>query len=116
MAKREWLYCGNDWYDIIDIIKLEKNHDERLREFHDILKRDYLTIKDVIDSWCVIEKADIKNCVDEWFFNDDVEFDDLSILNNNSSQKCTYWFFNINTGESKHVNITLNVSVGIIED
>ena len=116
MAKREWLYCGNDWCDIINIIKLEKNCNERLREFHDILKRDELTIEDVVDEWCVVEKADIKDCVDEWFFNDDIEFNNLSILNNNSSQKYTYWFFNINTGESKRINITLNISVEMIED
>ena len=49
MAKNEWLYCGNDWSDIINIIKLEKNRDERLREFHAILKREGLAIKNVID-------------------------------------------------------------------
>lgn len=103
MAKNEWLYCGNDWYDIINIIKLEKNCDERLREFHDILEREELTIDDVIDEWYVVEKSDIKDCVNEWVYGDDLE--DLATLGN-----LTYWFFNIYTGEALHIKCSVSIS------
>lgn len=102
MAKNEWLYCGGDWDDLINIIKLEKNCDERLREFHDILKRDGVTVKDVIDSWSVLEKLDIQDCVNEWLYDDLEEAATLDSL--------IYWFFNIYTGEALHIKCSVNIS------
>ena len=103
MAKNDWLYCGNDWYDIVNIVKLEKNCDERLREFHDILKREGLTIKDVIDEWYVLEKSEIEECVNEWLYYSDLE--DAATLGD-----LTYWFFNIYTGEALHIKCSVSIS------
>ena len=103
MAKNDWLYCDNDWYDIVNIVKLEKNCDERLREFHDILKREGLTIKDVIDEWYVLEKSEIEECVNEWLYYNDLE--DAATLGD-----LTYWFFNIYTGEALHIKCSVSIS------
>ena len=103
MAKNEWLYCGSDWSDLINIIKLEKNCDERLREFHDILKREGLTTENVIDEWYVIEKSDIKSCVNEWLYDNDLE--DAAVLGG-----LTYWFFNIYTGEALYIKCSVTIS------
>ena len=103
MAKNEWLYCTSDWSDIVNIIKLEKNCDERLREFHDILEREDLTIENVVDEWYVVEKSDIKDCVNEWVYGDDLE--DLATLGN-----LTYWFFNIYTGEALRIKCSVSIS------
>ena len=104
MAKSEWLYCDDDnWFDIIDIIKLEKNCNERLREFHDILKRGELTIEDVINEWCVLEKSEIKDCVNDWVYNNDLE--NVATLGS-----LTYWFFNIYTGEALHIKCSVSIS------
>lgn len=103
MAKCEWLYCNdNDWSDIINIIKLVHNREERLREFHDMLKRDEMTIDDVIDEWWVTEKSNIEECVRE-LVEDDLET--MFVLG-----KCTYWFFNIYTGEAMHIKCFANIS------
>lgn len=110
MVKNEWLCCNGDWSDIINIIKLEKNCDERLREFRDILKREELTTKNIIDQWCVIEKSDIKICVNEWFYDNDLE--DVAV-----PEGLTYWFFNINTGEALHIKYSVTISCsGIVVD
>lgn len=103
MAKHEWLYCSDDWSDLVNIIKLEKNCNERLREFHDMIKRDGITTKDIIDEWYVIEKSDIKNCANELFYDYDLE----EAIN---LGKLIYWFFNIYTGEALHINYCVTVS------
>lgn len=108
MAKREWLYCNSDWKDLINIIKLEKSHHERLQEFQQILDREDTTIKDVLDSWTVVCEEDIKDCVEEWFFYDS---------NGIESNTFIYWFFNIYTGETQHIKYTVTVTnSGIITD
>ena len=108
MAKREWLYCDSDWNDLINIVKLEKNHHKRLQEFQQILDKEDLTIKNVLDSWMVLYKEDIKECVEEWFFYDS---------NDIQSNTFIYWFFNIYTGETQHIKYTVNITVsGIITD
>lgn len=104
MANDKWLYCSDDWFDLINIIKLEKNPEERLREFYRILGREDLTIADVIAEWAVVEKDEIELCVEDWFYDDD----DLAyILGNNG---ITYWFFNICTGEAIHINYHTEVT------
>lgn len=103
MAKDEWLYCGGDWDDLVNIIKLEKNCDERLREFHDILKREGMTVKNVIDAWFVLEKSEIQGCVNEWLYDNDLE--NAAVLGS-----LTYWFFNIYTGEALHIKCSINIS------
>lgn len=103
MAKDEWLYCGGDWDGLVNIIKVEKNCDERLHKFHDILKEDGMTVEDVIDSWFVLEKSDIQECVKDWLYNDD--FEDVATLGS-----LIYWFFNIYTGEALHVKCSVNIS------
>lgn len=110
MAKDEWLYCGGDWTDLVNIVKAEKNCDERLREFHDILKEDEMTVEDVVNSWFVLEKSDIEECVKDWFYVDDLE--EAAVLGG-----LTYWFFNIYTGEALNVKCSINISCsGIITD
>lgn len=108
MAKREWLYCNSDWDDLINIAKLEKNHRKRLQEFQQILDREDLTIKDVLDSWTVLCKEDIKKCAEDWFYEDS---DGIW------SNTFIYWFFNIYTGEIQHIKYTVTVTnSGIITD
>lgn len=103
MASDKWLYCSDDWFDLINIIKLEKNPEERLREFYRILGREDLTIAEVISEWTVIEKSNIMRYVNEWFYNDDTEEGvDLGYV--------TYWFFNICTGEAVHIKYLVNIS------
>lgn len=104
MANDKWLYCNDDWFDLINVIKLVKNCDDRLSEFHDMLKRDDMTIKDVIDEWYVIAgKSNIMSYVNEWFYNYDLqEGIDLGHV--------IYWFFNIYTGEAVHVKYSVSVS------
>ena len=104
MAKCEWLYCNSDWNDLINVIKLEKNRDNRLSEFHDMLKRDDITIKDVINEWYVITgKSNIMGYTNEWFYNYDIqEGIDLGHV--------VYWFFNIYTGEAVHIKYSVSVS------
>lgn len=104
MAKREWLCCDDtNWFDLINIIKLENNCNERLREFHDILKREEATIKDIIETWCVVDKSSIKDYVNDWLYSDDLE--DAAALGS-----LTYWFFNIYTGEALHIKCSVNIS------
>lgn len=103
MAKNKWLYCNGEWSDIIGIIKLEKDCNERLREFHDMLKREELTTKDVIDEWFVVKKSDIKEYVNEWLYDNDLE--EAAALGG-----LTYWFFNIYTGEALHIKCSVSIS------
>lgn len=105
MAKHEWLYCGNDWNDITNIIKLEKNPKNRLQEFNDILQREKLTINDIFEVWCVLQKDEIQECVADWFYDED-------IINTNEK---IYWFFNIYTGEALHIKYVISYS-GIVTD
>lgn len=108
MAKREWLYCDSDWKDLINIVKLEKSHRERLQEFQQILNKEDATIKDVLNSCTVLCEEDIKECVEEWFFDDS---------DGTQSNTFVYWFFNIYTGETQHIKYTVTVtSSGIITD
>lgn len=104
MARDKWLYCSDDdWFDLINIIKLEKNPEERLREFYRILGREDLTIAEVISEWTVIEKSNIMRYVNDWFYDDDIqEGVDLGYI--------TYWFFNICTGEAVHIKYLVNIS------
>lgn len=104
MVNDKWLYCSEDyWFDVVNIIKLEKNPEKRLREFYRILGREDLTIAEVISEWAVIEKSDIMKYVNEWFYNDDIqEGVDLGYV--------TYWFFNICTGEAVHIKYLVNIS------
>lgn len=104
MAKQKWLYCGYDWQDIVNIIKLTKNPNERLQEFNDLLRRENVTINDILEVWCVLEKNDIKPSTEKWFL-DDSEVDNIVI----------YWFFNIYTGEALHIKYSINCT-GIIKD
>lgn len=111
MTKYKWLPCDEDWSDVINIIKLEKNCNERLREFHNLLERDGLTLDSVIDNWCVIEKSYI-----EEFAETSLEEEYVETLADNETS-FTYWFFNIYTGEALHVKYSVKVSCsGIIED
>jgi hypothetical protein len=103
MAKKEWLYCNDDWFDLINIIKMEKNSNKRLCEFNEMLKRDEMTVENVIDEWSVIEKSDIENCVNEWFY-------DYNLANAVTLGGLTYWFFNIYTGETLHIKCSVNIS------
>ena len=102
MAKEEWLYCNDDWFDLVNIIKMEKNSNKRLHEFNEMLKRDEMTINDVIGEWYVVEKSDIEDCVNEWLYNYDLE--DAVTLGG-----LTYWFFNIHTGEAVHIKCSVNI-------
>jgi hypothetical protein len=108
MAKKEWLYCNYDWNDMIDVIKAEKNCDKRLHKFHNILAEEDITVQYVVDSWDVIDKSDIKDRVDEWFYNYDLE--DAA-----NGKNFVYWFFNIYTGEALHIECSINVSDMIVD-
>lgn len=107
MAKEKWLYCGHDWDDIVNIIKLTRNPKERLQKFNNIIKREKLTINDILETWCILEKRDIEDCADEWFYNDDI--------GEVENKECIYWFFNIFTGEALHIKYSIKCS-GIIKD
>ena len=104
MAKQEWLYCGYDWKDITNIIKQTKNPKKRLQKFNNVLRKENMTINDILEIWGVFDKKDIKPCTEEWFSND-------SEMNSN----ITYWFFNIHTGEALHIKYSIKCS-GILKD
>lgn len=104
MANREWLYCDDiNWSDMINIIKLEKNPTERLREFHDLIKRDEMSVEDVIDEWGTIDKSEIKDYLHNCLYGGDLE--DAAVLGS-----LIYWFFNIYTGEAFHIKCSVKVS------
>ena len=105
MAKREWLYCGEDWDDVVNIIKLTKNPKERLQEFNNILKREDMTIDDIFEDWPIEEKENIENSAETLLYEEEFDINDSII----------YWFFNIYTGEALHIKYSLNCS-GIIKD
>ena len=50
----------------------------------------------------MIEKSDIKNCVNEWLYDNDLE--DVVTLGG-----ITYWFFNIYTGEALHIKCSVSI-------
>lgn len=113
MAKREWLYCGDDWTDIVNIIKLEKNLTKRVREFHDIIEREGLTVGDATvgdayPTWRLFKREEIEGCTEEWFYDNDYYalMDDTTLGNN----KVTYWFFNIRTGEAMRIGYSMQIT------
>lgn len=111
MTKYEWLYCNSDWNDLINIIKLKKNPSKRLEEFKFLLTidGDNLTINDVLDTWTVLTENDIENAANEWFHED--------VFNYRETNDIIYWFFNIYTGEARHIKYTVKVDCsGVIVD
>ena len=104
MAKQEWLYCGYDWKDVSDIIKLTKNPNKRLQEFNDILRKDEMTVNDILKRWHVLDKKEIESYTEEWFFSE-----------SEMNSSITYWFFNIYTGEALHIIYFMH-RTGIIKD
>lgn len=105
MAKSEWMYCGSEWDDLVDIIKLEKNPAERLREFHDIIKREGLTLEDVYFTWLMLNKEEMEGCAEEWFYDDDLK--SAAALGYND---VIYWFFNIFTGEAMRIRYSVQIT------
>ena len=109
-SKYEWLYCNYDWMDLINIIKLEKNPSKRLEQFKFFLNADGLTMKDVVNTWTVLVEGDLENAASEWF-HEDVFF------NYHETNDVIYWFFNIHTGEARHIKYTVKIDCsGIIVD
>lgn len=111
MAKREWLFCNDEWFDLINIIKTISNPAERLQKFQRILEHDHMDIIDVTSVWAwrVITKEEISDEAKNQFFIDDATdyLDDETI----------YWFFNIYTGEAMHIKYSVKVICsGIIVD
>lgn len=109
--KREWLYCNSEWQDVINVVKLEKNHTKRLKEFNFLLNvdGDNLTTNDVVNNWTVLAEDDIKDAADEWFHED--------MFNHYETDDIIYWFFNIYTGEARHIKYTIKINCsGIIAD
>ena len=102
-----WLFCNNDWNELIDIIKSEKSAKKRLQIFHKIIEKEDLTEEDIADIWLVGCKKDIKEYTNDWIKNDFVE---------TGKTHFNYWFFNIYTGEALHVNYVINWDVKIITD
>lgn len=102
-VKCEWLYCDTEWNDIINVIKLTNNQNERLKEFRNILKREKVPFEDIEDEWCVFDERDIEDCVEEWFFDDGLK-------------ENIYWFFNIYTGKALHIKYTTHYCSEIIKD
>lgn len=105
MAKGEWMYCGSEWADLINVIKLEKNPAERVREFHDMIKRDELTVEDVHSAWGMLDREEIENCAEGWFYDYDLE--DAAALGRNG---ITYWFFNTSTGEAMRIHYSVLIT------
>lgn len=109
MAEKNWLYCGIDWSDLINVIKATDNPAERLQEFNDILERDGLSIDDVVDTWVVFAEEDILPATEEWIVEDNE--------NMCSEEPFIYWFFNLYTGEAVHVKYQIEIHCsGLVVD
>lgn len=112
MAKREWLYVDGEWNDLIGFCEKEKNHAKRLQFFNEYLNidGDHLTIKDVYKNWSVIWEEAIPDFAEELFSDDYnvLDYSDITI---------SYWFFNIYTGEMRHVDYTIKLTCsGVVGD
>lgn len=105
MAKREWLYVDGEWSDLIGFCEKEKNHAKRLQFFNEYLNidGDHLTIKDVYENWTVLWEEAIPDVAEGLFFDD---YDVVDCPNITIS----YWFFNIYTGEMRHVDYTVKLT------
>ena len=109
MAENDWLYCGIDWSDLINIIKATDNPAERLQEFNDILERDGLDIDDVMDTWSIFDKEDILPATEELIVEDNE--------NMCSEEPIIYQFFNLYTGEAVHVKYQVEIHCsGLVVD
>lgn len=110
--KCEWLYVEGDWDQLIEVCQKEKNHAKRLQFFNEYLNidGDHLTIKDVCESWMVIWEEEISEVAEELFYNDYSVF-------NYSGIAVSYWFFNIYTGEMRHVDYAMKLTCsGVVGD
>ena len=109
MAKREWLCCNDEWFDLIDIIKTVSNPTKRVQEFQRILKHDHITIEDVVSGWRVIAKEEISDEAKDQFLIDD--------MTDYINDEIIYWFFNIYTGEAVHIKYSVKIICsGVIVD
>ena len=110
--KRAWLYVDGDRNLLIGFCQKEKNHAKRLQFFNEYLNidGDHLTIKDVYENWTVIWEKEISEVAEEIFSNDYNVLDYYNIT-------VSYWFFNIYTGEMRHVDYTVKLTCsGVISD
>lgn len=108
----EWLYVDGEWDQLIGFCQKEKNHAKRLQFFNEYLNidGDHLTIKDVRENWTVIWEEEISEVAEELFSNDYSVFDYFDVT-------FSYWFFNICTGEMRHVDYAIKLTCsGIVGD
>ena len=110
--RREWLWCGGDWKEVIDIIKENKLFSARQKAFKEMLTAEDINLIDIIGNWrgCVLSENEILYYVDEWTFEEGFPFDDVNLITSHVyNNSLDYWFYNIYTGQSKHVTVSLNV-------
>lgn len=109
--ERAWLYVDGDWNLLIGFCQKEKNHAKRLQFFNEYLNidGDHLTIKDVYENWSVIRADEISEVAEELFSDYNVlDYYDVTF---------SYWFFNIYTGEMRHVDYTVKLTCsGVVGD
>lgn len=110
--RREWLWCGGDWEELIDIIKENKSFSARQKAFKEMLTAENISLIDIIENWrgSVLSENEILYYVDEWTFEEGFPFDDVNLMTNDVYHNSLgYWFYNIYTGQSKHVKVFVNV-------
>lgn len=110
--RREWLWCGGDWKEVIDIIKENKSFTARQKAFSEMLAAQDMSLIDIVNIWrgSVLSENEILYYVDEWTFEEGFPFDDVNLMTNDVyHNSLDYWFYNIYTGQSKHVKVFVNV-------
>ena len=104
--REEWIYISDYWEDVLSIIKQTKNCDKRLHMFQNMMKEEDLTIADIEEWYCLVDKSSINSFTRE-LLNEDI----------NTYEDCTYYFFNVFTGEAVHITYKVRITCsGIVND